>query len=723
MSESSYNPRYQTPGYPIDNGVEFHGPNGLITIDGYQKEILTILTIADGTRDASAIVEGAVEKGIDVNVANAIIGDLTTLGILGDSRAMHKWFHSYTTNPSMFNHALSTQDIKEITSRNYIAEKIGETIILPTVGTKLTETFADRKSVRSFDSMPVELPKIGEILVSTYSLDSKPTPSAGGLYPLKIYIIVGENQEIPAGYYQYNPNDESLIMFDDNFDTNKLQYIFNSDSLVHNAPLLMVIAGDLDRHPEKYANRGYRYTLIEAGHAAQNVQLVSTELGLSTLEYGGFNDIPLKEELQLEDSIFPIITLAIGYESNNPVEDSVSTFAKLETELVGKDKPVEYVGVNIHSEAVKGLGFYHATAHYNKPNASYLGDKDERFTSGTATSMHLAQIKAIAEAYERYASGEIIFDIRDTANNLTTPWLDPRKIRPIDDEQLRTSWQLKRFSEDMVIEWINSTEIKTGNNILVPIDIVLYPLSENELGRKLIAQADSSGVAAYTNRDVAIEKGLLELIERDAIMRNWFAKEPFPRIAHDILSPIHQERIKYWDALGYIVDVIDMTENDIVVVNVVIRNKDKVYPYFSNGASASKHYGEAIQKALEEAELGITYAIHNPKEDMITAESISAPSGHGIYYLHPENSNSIDWLWAGEINSNYKFVDNSTNIIDKYNPLVIDLGKNRGPLHVVRVIEPSLVPISFGYRSEYYMHPNSGVDVASYSPDSPHYFA
>ena len=46
---------------------------------------------------------------------------------------------------------------------------------------------------------------------------------------------------------------------------------------------------------DKYGPRGYRYMLLEAGHAAQTLCLSATELGCATLCLGGFEPSAIGE--------------------------------------------------------------------------------------------------------------------------------------------------------------------------------------------------------------------------------------------------------------------------------------------------------------------------------------------------------------------------------------------------------------------------------------------
>lgn len=725
--EGDFYPKYQFPGIPTEEGIDFYAPDGIISVEGYQGEIFSILRLADGTRTRDELIAEVVESGLEQDLAEAAIDDLSQLKILTDSRQLYASLHEYTKNPTRFDQNLSAQEIKEITSRPYVVDKSGIKHPLARVGTTVLSLLKERESVRSFSEQPLSINHIGELLSAAYSLENTPIPSAGGLYPLKIYALINEGHDIPSGYYQYDPTDESLIQFHEGINNRGMQFIMNSDSMLHSAPVIFIIAADMSRHSEKYANRGYRYTLLEAGHAAQNIHTTCIELELGSLEYGGFNDGLLKDELDLDSNIEPLIVLGVGkkHDKGTLETDTMTTLASLDIALVGPNKPVESVSVDIFSDAARELSFYHASAQFTKPNDSYSDNISDRITSGTATSMHLAQIKAIAEAYERYLSGAIKIDANEAATNLHSSWLDPRKVRPMDEFQLSSYPQLCHFNEKMKLQWVNGKYIKSEASILVPIDLVYYPLTEKALGRKLVSLTDSSGVAAHTEKNIAIQKGLLELIERDAVMRNWFRKESLPRIDHKILSQDVQDRVTHWRNKGFITDFIDMTpeQGEVSIINVIIRNQSESYPYFVNGAAADLDYPNAIDKALEEAELGLAYALYSQKEKAVKMQHIHSPAEHGIFYLHPENADYIKWLWEGPVTKQLKKIDKITNIIDKYNPIVVDLSSQRAPLHVVRVIELSLVPISFGYGSEYFAHPHSGVDPTKYRPTYPHYFA
>jgi SagB-type dehydrogenase family enzyme len=56
---------------------------------------------------------------------------------------------------------------------------------------------------------------------------------------------------------------------------------------------LLLLTGVFWRSRFKYGARGYRFTLLEAGHVIQNALLAAADLDLAALPLGGFHDVLL----------------------------------------------------------------------------------------------------------------------------------------------------------------------------------------------------------------------------------------------------------------------------------------------------------------------------------------------------------------------------------------------------------------------------------------------
>ena len=140
-------------------------------------------------------------------------------------------------------------------------------------------------------------------------------PSAGGLFPLEMYLFTQRVQGLADGLYHYDVVAHSLrqLRRENLFLT--LEPMFYAYPFMKDANLVFAMAAVFLRIQKKYGPRGYRYTLMEAGHVAQNISLRAIELGLATLCMGGFLDSALNELLSLKPKEEgAVYTVAVGFE-------------------------------------------------------------------------------------------------------------------------------------------------------------------------------------------------------------------------------------------------------------------------------------------------------------------------------------------------------------------------------------------------------------------------
>jgi SagB-type dehydrogenase family enzyme len=85
---------------------------------------------------------------------------------------------------------------------------------------------------------------------------------------------------------------------------------------LENANVLFMFSAVFHRTLKKYGARGYRYILLEAGHAAQNVCLLAAEEGLGALCAGGFIDSKLNRFLEFDGRTESVLyCVGVGYEA------------------------------------------------------------------------------------------------------------------------------------------------------------------------------------------------------------------------------------------------------------------------------------------------------------------------------------------------------------------------------------------------------------------------
>ncbi len=79
------------------------------------------------------------------------------------------------------------------------------------------------------------------------------------------------------------------------FEPERLRGALVDREIAERAAALLVVTAMIWRSRFKYGERGYRFALLEAGHAAQNMLLAATGLALAALPLGGFYDRRLDE--------------------------------------------------------------------------------------------------------------------------------------------------------------------------------------------------------------------------------------------------------------------------------------------------------------------------------------------------------------------------------------------------------------------------------------------
>lgn len=191
--------------------------------------------------------------------------------------------------------------------------------------TSLGVAIKARLSCRQFQDRPMPLRTLstllhasygvqGQVLLGEHELLTRPVPSGGGLYPLEIYLLVRRVRGLQPGVYHYAALDHALEQLNpESLPGSRLTELFLGQTYTADAALIVVLTAVLARSMGKYADRGYRLILLEAGHVTQNLNLASTALGWGSVNQGGFFDAELAAVLSLDTELeVPIYATAVG---------------------------------------------------------------------------------------------------------------------------------------------------------------------------------------------------------------------------------------------------------------------------------------------------------------------------------------------------------------------------------------------------------------------------
>ena len=180
----------------------------------------------------------------------------------------------------------------------------------------LEESLVKRRSVRDYTGEPLTLEEVSQLLWAAQGTTSdkgfRTAPSAGALYPLEVYVIVGDVQDLGIGIYLYKPKEHEVVMIADKDVRQQLAGAALGQSCVKNAAIDIVFTAVYQRITRKYGNRGIKYVHMEIGHAAQNVCLQAAAMDLGVVTIGAFNDREVSKILNLPKDEEPLYIIPVG---------------------------------------------------------------------------------------------------------------------------------------------------------------------------------------------------------------------------------------------------------------------------------------------------------------------------------------------------------------------------------------------------------------------------
>lgn len=177
----------------------------------------------------------------------------------------------------------------------------------------------ERRTVRSFRPDPLSLEQLSQLLWAAQGVTGprgfRAAPSAGALYPMDVYAVVGAGSVggMDAGVYRYRPGDHSLEMLSGSDTRDALARACLGQMWMARAPVNLVITAEYARVCGKYGDRGVRYGMIEAGHVGTNIFLQAEAAGLGAGIAGAFRDRDVIEVMKIPGTHEPLLVMPVGY--------------------------------------------------------------------------------------------------------------------------------------------------------------------------------------------------------------------------------------------------------------------------------------------------------------------------------------------------------------------------------------------------------------------------
>lgn len=222
---------------------------------------------------------------------------------------------------------MEAESAQEETVAQYVMPEMAEavgTVELPepslTGDVSVEEAIQNRRSKRVYTEEPVSMADLSQMLWSAQGVTDesghRTAPSARGVYPHTLFVVVRNVEGLDAGLYRYEPETHSLSDLGMANAGDMLSEAGVQDNS-KNAPVVVAIATAYAKAQEMFPNNPQSVSDLEAGHIGQNLYLQAESLGLGTVVTAGFNSSLVAEKLGLDQNF--VITYLVPF--GNPGEE------------------------------------------------------------------------------------------------------------------------------------------------------------------------------------------------------------------------------------------------------------------------------------------------------------------------------------------------------------------------------------------------------------------
>lgn len=326
--------------------------------------------------------------------------------------------------------------------------------------------------------------------------------------------------------------------------------------------------------------------------------------------------------------------------------------------VTGLDKTI---GFSLHDRGSAGLYVtvaqltaIHRLVKLAKPLSYHLG--------GYGMRREEALIRVLGETTERYAHMACLLSdafprrfasAREmSAAGLTT--MDFEGWNFFTEEQYaRPKAIFKPFDPDAPTLWLETWSPTHDQSVWAPAQLlVLGYLADRSKGEPRIAPAVTTGTAAHTVPELALNSGILELLQMDAAMGSWYSGATAPQIEIDdrlgtLAGILREVRGAAYDPCFHYVPIPDF---DVHVVACVLRSRQGELPCTGVGIACAMSLESACYKSFTEASaiphLAQIGFLHAPdvlrRKDQIEPGTITDFDLNVLYYALPENLPLLD---------------------------------------------------------------------------------
>jgi ribosomal protein S12 methylthiotransferase accessory factor len=302
--------------------------------------------------------------------------------------------------------------------------------------------------------------------------------------------------------------------------------------------------------------------------------------------------------------------------------------------------------------------------------------------------------------------------------------VDPARFALFHETQLADpAFPFRPFRRDTVVGWVPGFALPGGQPAYLPAQLVFLARGRRPPDEEQIAYTTSSGLACGATLEEALLAGLLEQIERDAVMLAWYDRLSLPILDWSRDPELVRIDARYFAPAGLGYSAVDLSVFfGVPTVLGVVHGAPGVLGALGVGAASAPTVGVAWRKALAEAftvqRWVRDHALERPEDADRSAAEIRSFDGHTMFYARPDRAVRAAFLDCSPEHRDTRDIAplEGSNVLERIDAACDRLAQHNvsayavdvtspdvrsGGLHVVRVIAPELCQLDVVERARF----------------------
>ena len=177
-----------------------------------------------------------------------------------------------------------------------------------TRGSVVMKALADRKSVREYDTQPLSLKDLSDLLWAANGVNRedgrRTAPTASNKQEVDVYAF------LPEGAYFYDAQAHALKPIAKG---DFRGAVAGRQDFVKTAPVCLVIVSNLEKLGDPSVEQTKLMAAVDVGIVTQNINVFCAAVGLSVVPRATMDQAEIRRILKLSDTQLPLMNTPLGY--------------------------------------------------------------------------------------------------------------------------------------------------------------------------------------------------------------------------------------------------------------------------------------------------------------------------------------------------------------------------------------------------------------------------